>query len=52
MQLQHKSIFNLIEIFRKGKKQLVHTISPKTHCEQKHHHDFYCDSEKPHVNFR
>ncbi len=47
MTIPHKSIFNLIEIFRSGRKQLISTISPKTHCEQKHVHDFYCDAEKP-----
>ncbi|NRB60729.1 MAG: hypothetical protein HRU50_12415 [Winogradskyella sp.] len=52
MNLKHTSIFNLIEIFRKGKQQVQHTINPKTHCEQKHIHDFYCDSERPHLNIR
>ena len=47
MNLKHKSIFNLIEIF-KGKRQIMaDAISPKTHCEQKHIHDFYCDAERP-----
>lgn len=45
MKLQHTSIFNLIEIFRKGKHELKQGLNSKTHCEQKHHHDFYCDSE-------
>ncbi|WP_187269513.1 hypothetical protein [Flagellimonas hymeniacidonis] len=44
-----KSIFNLIEIFRTSKKQEAQPIIPQTHCEQKHHHDFYCDAEKPFV---
>lgn len=47
--IQNKSIFNLIEIFRQGKKQIINSISPKTHCEQKAIHDFYCDAEKPFV---
>lgn len=50
MSLKHISLFNLIEIFR-GKKQVaLNTITPKTHCEQKHIHDFYCDAEKPYIN--
>lgn len=50
MKTTHKSIFNLIEIFRSGKKKVIQTISPKAHCEQKHIHDYYCDAEKPHVS--
>jgi hypothetical protein len=50
MNLKHISIFNLIEIFRTRQKKIVNTIIPKTHCEQKHIHDFYCDAEKPHVS--
>lgn len=49
MNVNQKSIFNLIEIFRGKGKDIVHTISPKTHCEQKHIHDFYCDAERPHI---
>ncbi|WP_187388265.1 hypothetical protein [Seonamhaeicola marinus] len=53
MNLKHISIFNLIEIFRgSNKSALVNTISPKTHCEQKHHHDFYCDTERPFVDVK
>ncbi len=40
------SLFNLIEIFRQPKKPVLNTINAKTHCEQKQHHDFYCDTEK------
>lgn len=50
MNLKHKSIFNLIEIFRSSGKRMVHTISPKTHCATKHMHDFYCDAEKPYIS--
>lgn len=50
MNLKHISIFNLIEIFRGQRKRVVNTISPKTHCEQKHIHDFYCDAERPQVS--
>lgn len=50
MNLKHTSIFNLIEIFRGKNRSLINTISPKTHCEQKYIHDFYCDTEMPHVN--
>ncbi len=49
MNLKHISIFNLIEIFRGRRKNIIKTISPKTHCEQKHIHDFYCDAERPYV---
>ncbi|MFP2997757.1 hypothetical protein ABN763_17730 [Spongiivirga sp. MCCC 1A20706] len=45
----NKSIFNLIEIFRKGNKKIINTISPKSHCELKSHHDFYCEAEKPFI---
>lgn len=50
MKAQIKSIFNLIEIFRQSNKINVDTINAKTHCEQKHHHDFYCDTEKPFIS--
>ncbi len=49
MNLKHISIFNLIEIFRGKRRNIVNTISPKTHCEQKHIHDYYCDAERPHI---
>lgn len=49
MSLKHNSIFNLIGVFRAGKKKVVNTISPKTHCGQKHIHDYYCDAERPHI---
>ncbi|MDG5490525.1 hypothetical protein [Psychroserpens sp. SPM9] len=49
MNLKHISIFNLIEIFRRNHSKIAHTISPKTHCEQSHIHDFYCDAEKPFI---
>jgi len=49
MNLKHVSIFNLIEIFRTSHKKVVRTISPKTHCAQKHIQDYYCDAEKPYV---
>ncbi|WP_165819345.1 MULTISPECIES: hypothetical protein [Flavobacteriaceae] len=49
MNAIEKSVFNLIEIFRTSKKAEVQTLIPDTHCEQKHHHDFYCDAEKPFV---
>ena len=50
MEVKNKSIFNLIEIFRKSPKRIMTTIIPKTHCERKHIHDYYCDAEKPHVS--
>ena len=49
MNLKHISIFNLIEIFRGKRKSVFQTISPKTHCEQKQIHDYYCDAENPYV---
>ena len=50
MREQIKSIFNLIEIFRQPKKSNIKPINAQTHCEQKHHHDFYCDAEKPFIS--
>ncbi|WP_157724059.1 hypothetical protein [Winogradskyella sediminis] len=50
MKLKIKSIFNLIEIFANSPKKIGNTINTKTHCEQKHLHDFYCDAEKPFVS--
>jgi len=38
------SIFNLIEIFRQPGKPVLHSIDPKTHCERKQLHDFYCSA--------
>ncbi len=49
MKLKHKSIFNLIEIFKGKRRKVLNTITRKTHCEQKHIHDFYCDAEKPFI---
>ncbi len=49
MTIQNTSIFNLIEIFRQGKKKITNTLHPETHCEQKGIHDFYCETEKPFV---
>lgn len=43
------SIFNLIEIFRSLKKNGALEAIPQNHCEQKYHHDFYCDAEKPFI---
>ncbi|WP_248724699.1 hypothetical protein [Seonamhaeicola sp. ML3] len=53
MNLKHKSIFNLIEIFRgNSNPSLIKRLSTKTHCEQKHHHDFYCDMERPFIGVK
>ena len=49
MKAKEKSIFNLIEIFRTVKRPAPQPIISEAHCEQKHHHDFYCDAEKPFV---
>lgn len=50
MKLKQTSIFNLIEIFGKPRTIQSKTINTESHCEQKHHHDFYCDAEKPFVS--
>ncbi|MEM9362938.1 MAG: hypothetical protein AAGA43_09890 [Bacteroidota bacterium] len=50
MKIAEKSIFNLIEVFGNTRKSDLYTITPKTHCDQRHHHDFYCDAEKPFVS--
>lgn len=50
MKKTHKSIFNLIEIFRSTPKRILNTISAATHCEHKSIHDYYCDSEKPYIS--
>jgi len=50
MRTEHKSIFNLIEIFRKPVKKVLNTITAATHCEHKSLHDYYCDAEKPFIN--
>ncbi|MFS4468923.1 hypothetical protein [Maribacter sp. 2210JD10-5] len=52
MKTKIKSIFNLIEIFRRPQGQVLNRIIPKEHCEQKHHHDFYCDAEKPFISIQ
>ncbi|MDT0555395.1 hypothetical protein [Patiriisocius hiemis] len=49
MKHTHKSIFNLIEIFRKGKTRVIKTINLASHCESRSLHDYYCDAEKPHI---
>ncbi len=49
MMIKNKSIFNLIEIFRSSPKKILNTITAKTHCEQRHIHDYYCDAEKPFI---
>ncbi len=49
MNIKQVSIFNIIEIFRRSKKKEVKALDSSAHCEQKHHHDFYCDAEKPFI---
>nr|WP_299386543.1 hypothetical protein [Allomuricauda sp.] len=44
-----KSVFNLIEIFRATKRPEAKPAITTAHCEQKYHHDFYCDAEKPFI---
>ncbi len=50
MNAQIKSIFKLIEIYRRPRKSNVDPINIASHCEQEHHHDFYCDAEKPFIS--
>jgi len=50
MNSQIKSIFNLIEIFSRPKIINRDVINKVSHCEQEHHHDFYCDAEKPFIS--
>lgn len=52
MNIKQQSIFNLIEIFSKAKKPVENNISFMAHCEQKYHHDFYCDAEKPYIQIQ
>ncbi len=47
----HTSIFNLIEIFGNTKREETKSINLESHCDQKHHHDFYCDAEKPFIGY-
>ena len=51
MKVHIKSIFNLIEIFGKTKRAEPQTLSLENHCAYEHHHDFYCDAEKPSISF-
>ncbi len=51
MKTQIKSLFNLIEIFRNSKNSIISPINAQLHCEQKYHHDFYCDAEKPFISY-
>ncbi|SIQ66578.1 hypothetical protein [Maribacter ulvicola] len=46
MNLKHKSIFNLIEIFTSKKADVVNSIDAKQHCEHNHISDYYCDSDE------
>ncbi|MBL7558225.1 hypothetical protein JAO71_00305 [Olleya sp. YSTF-M6] len=39
------SIFNLIEIFTKAKRNIAKAVNPQEHCEHKQLHDYYCDAE-------
>lgn len=50
MNLKYISNYNLIEILTGKRKEVLNTISPKTHCEQNHISDFYCDAERPHIS--
>ena len=50
MNVARPSVFNLIEIFRSSRKATNHVLVAKAHCEQKYHHDFYCEVERPLIN--
>ncbi len=50
MKTNNKSIFNLIEIFRRDRQNKVRPVLVQSHCEQKGMHDFYCDAEKPFIS--
>lgn len=45
MKTTHISLFNLIEIFRRGTKKALHTLSIESYCADKSIHDYYCDTE-------
>lgn len=45
MNLKHKSIFNLIEIFTSRKVVIANTINVEKHCNHNHLSDYYCDSD-------
>ncbi len=51
MKTTHTSVFNLINIFRQGKK-IIKNLNTVQHCEEKSIHDYYCDAEKPNVTFQ
>lgn len=50
MKTTHTSVFNLIDIFRRSTRKIVHTISSKTDCSTHFLNDFYCDAERPHIS--
>ena len=43
---KEKSIFNLIEIFRKGTKKVLFAINEKLYCERSNLHDYYCATDE------
>ncbi|TDS15072.1 hypothetical protein DFQ03_1708 [Maribacter caenipelagi] len=45
MNLKHKSIFNLIEIFTSKKAVITNTINVEKHCNHNYLSDYYCDSD-------
>lgn len=45
MKTQIKSIFNLIEIFRTGKRKVKQAIQPELYCKTNSVQDYYCDQE-------
>lgn len=50
MKTKQNSIFNLIEIFGRPQRATNKRQDSLSHCEEKYHHDFYCDAEKPFIS--
>lgn len=46
----NSKMLNLLRTFGLKKKIVLQTISPKTHCDHKSIHDYYCDAEQPFVS--
>ena len=49
MNILTKMFFNIVELFVTTRTEAVQTISSESYCDQKNHHDFYCDAEKPFI---
>ena len=42
----HKSLFNLIEIFSQNIKHAAKRLDAVRHCQNHQIHDFYCETQK------